>query len=184
MEKNVSKKKKDKDANEFSFKLEYEDLTEMLKNAFEGNESRNGVCLYNFQVQGVGTDELIDCLFQFLHKNQIEFMILDLFKDKEQDTKYTQSKDLQNSNINLEENRNIEKIFAVMERLELDKELRTLIQERINDPVSGSIVQDEDSLRPILVQMLKAKVNQQYESKVDEEGNNILLLIMKPSTVN
>lgn len=161
MEKNAPRKKKDKDANDYVFRLDANEINEMLKNLLASDKTRNGVILHNFKIRGMETDELIECLVLFLKKHKHDFIVLDVTKETPLQNKYIESSNVQESKLDLEESRNLEQIFAVIERLGLKQKTRELIEQRIYDAGETGEVKEPDNDRDLEVELLRRFIRKQ-----------------------
>lgn len=134
----------------------------MIQNVFQSEQMINGAILHNLEIKGLDTDKLVETLVQFLSKEQIDFVVLEIKKEEPKANNYLESSELRQSNMNIEENKNIEQIYAVIECLNLDKETRMLIQQQINleDSVQDSREDDHNSKNDLIAGLLRTQVEQ------------------------
>jgi hypothetical protein len=168
----MPKKKKDDPANEMMFKIDSNDFQELFQNVLNSQEGINGIILHNLEIKGFTTDELVENLIFNLNKEEIEFTILDLSNEKMKPINYLETSGMKQSHQNLKENENIEKIFAVIQRLNLETETTKLIQERINDelPIDENKLNQNDSKQDLIVDLLRNNINKMMESEIEEKG--------------
>jgi hypothetical protein len=139
-------------------------------------EGINGIILHNLEMKGLNVNELIEFLVLNLNKNEIEFTILDISKEKIKPINYLETSGMKETNMNLKENENIEKIFAVIQRLNLESETTKLIQERINDEVTTEENESEitDSKRALVANLLKTNIDKYLNQEEPDKGNKII----------
>ena len=115
------------------FKIEHLVFTEMLKNLLESPECINGIVFENLTLEGLNMEDTINLFFEFIQNRNLDFMILEIGSNK----KSLHSNILENSSEKIskktiKDENYIEKIFGVLERINIGKRVRELIQEKIN----------------------------------------------------
>ena len=168
----MPKKKKEDPANEFLFKIDKNDFKELFKNVIQSQEAINGIVLHNLDLKGLSVDELIENLIFNLFKEEMEFTILDISNEELKPINYLETSGMKQTNLNFKENENIEKIFAVIQRLNLETETTKLIQERINDemPISENEHNLKDSKYDLVTDLLRSNIEKFMEPETEEKG--------------